>query len=110
MPRRVTPPSRGSAGLDGGGLLDGAAPAPSRAPPEGGRGPVGGIARVPLAEAGAPEEAQRARRGSGSPEGERAGRPAAVRASERKSAGRAHAPSQKGETAAGPLSTHLEKS
>ena len=48
-----------------------------------------------------------ASRGSGSPVGERAGRPAAVRARARKSAGRAQAPSQKGETAAGPLSTWL---
>ena len=106
------------------------------------------IAREPTGEAGALEEAQRARRGSGSPGlgsgqgsdqgsdqgwrrvglsfvrvgqqplplpltsrgsgspvGERAGSPAAIRASARKSAGRAHAPSQKGETAAGPLIT-----
>ena len=156
-PRSVTPPRRDDGGFGGCGFLGGGGA--GAAPPESGRCPAGELAREPPAgEAGALEEAQMARRGSGSPGlgpgqgsgyervraepvsvggrvrgrvckgwgqlplplplpltsrgsgspvGERAGRPAAVRASARKSAGREHAPSQKGETAAGPLSTWL---
>ena len=77
-PRSVTPPWRddgdfGGCGFFGGGGGGAGAAPPSRgAPPDRGRCPEGEmareIAREPTGEAGALEEAQRARRGSGSPD------------------------------------------
>ena len=89
---QVTPPSRLS-GWDGGGL--GQRP---RARRRRGRGPWGDSART-VGGGGRAGGGAEGAQGRQSPEGERVGRPAAVRASERKSAG-ARTRGQKGETAA----------